>query len=157
MEKKTNAMRILEAEQIPFRTANYDFDEEHLDALHAADEVGIPAEQVFKTIVMRNEHNTVFVFCVPANTTVNLKMVRSLTQSKDVNPVKPQELLGLTGYIRGGCSPLGMKKKYQTFIDETAILFDEISVSAGMRGVQIIVNGELLAKACGAELAALTL
>lgn len=157
LQKKTNAMRILETEGIPFRTAEYEFDEEHLDALHASEGVGIPAEQVFKTIVMRNEHNTIYVFCVPANTTVNLKMVRQLTSSKDINPVKPQELLGLTGYIRGGCSPLGMKKKYKTYIDETAILFDEISVSAGMRGQQIIVNGERLAAVCEAELVALTL
>ncbi len=154
---KTNAMRILETEGIPFSTREYEFSEDQLDAIHAAKAAGLPAEQVFKTIVMRNERNEIYVFCVPAETTVNLKKVRSLTSSKDINPVKPQELLGLTGYIRGGCSPLGMKKKYKTYIDETAVLFDEIYVSAGQRGVQIAVNGEKLADVCNAELAELTL
>ena len=150
-------MRILETEGIPFSTREYEFSEDQLDAIHAAKAAGLPAEQVFKTIVMRNERNEIYVFCVPAETTVNLKKVRSLTSSKDINPVKPQELLGLTGYIRGGCSPLGMKKKYKTYIDETAVLFDEIYVSAGQRGVQIAVNGEKLADVCNAELAELTL
>ena len=154
---KTNAMRILETAGIPFSTKQYEFSEDQLDAVHAAASAGLPVEQVFKTIVMRNERNEIYVFCVPAETTVNLKKVRALTSSKDINPVKPQELLGLTGYIRGGCSPLGMKKKYPTFIDETAILFDEIYVSAGQRGMQIAVNGEKLAEVCNGTLAELTL
>ncbi len=156
-EKKTNAMRILETAGIPFTTKTYEFDEENLDALHAAASAGLPAEQVFKTIVMRNERNEIYVFCVPAPTTVNLKKVRALTSSKDINPVKPQELMGLTGYIRGGCSPLGMKKHYPTFIDETAVLFDEIFVSGGQRGLQICVNGEKLAEVTNAQFAELTL
>ena len=154
---KTNAIRILEQKNIPFETKSYEFDEEFSDAETAAQKVGLPPEQVFKTIVMRNEHKQIFVFCVPANSEVNLKKVRALTGSKEIAPVKQNELLGLTGYIRGGCSPLGMKKKYPTFIDETAILFDEIYVSAGQRGQQIAVNGEKLAEVCGAELAELTL
>lgn len=154
---KTNAMRILETENVPFEVHTYEFDEDNLDAQHAAASAGLPPEQVFKTIVMRNERNEIFVFCVPATTTVNLKKVRALTNSKDINPVHPQELLKLTGYIRGGCSPLGMKKKYPTFIDETAILFDTIFVSAGQRGLQLGVNGERLAAVTGAELSELTL
>lgn len=154
---KTNAMRILETENVPFEVHTYEFDEENLDAQHAAASAGLPPEQVFKTIVMRNERNEIYVFCVPATTTVNLKKVRALTNSKDINPVHPQELMKLTGYIRGGCSPLGMKKKYPTYIDETAILFDIIFVSAGQRGLQLGVNGEQLASVTGAELTELTL
>ncbi|MCQ2613697.1 MAG: Cys-tRNA(Pro) deacylase [Treponemataceae bacterium] len=156
-EKKTNAMRILEAAGIPYSTKTYEVDLENLDAIHASQSAGLPPEQVFKTIVMRNERNEIYVFCVPATTTVNLKKVRSLTSSKEIGPVKPTELLGLTGYIRGGCSPLGMKKKFPTFIDETAVLFDEIYVSAGVRGEQIAVNGETLASLCEAPLESLTL
>lgn len=155
--KKTNAMRILDQLQIEYEVKEYDFDEEFSDAVTAAAKVGLPAEQVFKTIVFRNERKEVYVFCVPAPTEVNLKKVRTLTSSKDIEPVKQTELLGLTGYIRGGCSPLGMKKKFPTFIDETAQLFDFIAVSAGLRGVQLLLNADNLLTACGAEYAELTL
>lgn len=154
---KTNAIRILEQKNIPFETKSYEFDEEFSDAETAAQKVGLPPEQVFKTIVMRNEHKQIFVFCVPANSEVNLKKVRALTGSKEIAPVKQNELLGLTGYIRGGCSPLGMKKKYTTFFDETAILFDAIAISAGQRGLQIFANAEKLAEAAEAKFAELTL
>ena len=155
--KKTNAMRILEQLGIEYETREYEFDEEFSDAVTASQKVGLPPEQVFKTIVMRNDRKDIFVFCVPANTEVNLKKVRALTSSKEVESVKQNELLGLTGYIRGGCSPLGMKKKYKTYIDETAILFDKIAVSAGQRGLQILANPEKLRTACEAEFAGLTL
>lgn len=154
---KTNAIRILEQKNIPFETKSYDFDENFSDAQTAAQKVGLPPEQVFKTIVMRNEHKQIFVFCVPANSEVNLKKVRALTGSKEIAPVKQNELLDLTGYIRGGCSPLGMKKKYTTFFDETAILFDAIAISAGQRGLQIFANAEKLTEAAEAEFAELTL
>ncbi len=110
---KTNAMRILESEGIEFEAFEYEFEDAKAGelALHSAQASGIPAEQVFKTIVMRNEHKQIFVFCVPANTTVNPKKARTLTGSKEINSVKPEELLSLTGYVRGGCSPLGMKKQ----------------------------------------------
>lgn len=156
-EKKTNAMRILETEGIDFEIKHYDFDEENLDAKHAAISVGLPLEQVFKTIVMENEKKEIFVFCVPASSTVNLKKARNLTNSKDISPIKQNQLLATTGYIRGGCSPLGMKKHFTTFIDETAVLFDKIAISAGLRGVQILVNGEILAKLISAKLEELTL
>lgn len=155
--KKTNAMRILESQNIDYQVKEYEFDENHIDAVSVAEKSGIAKEQVFKTIVMRNESNEVFVFCVPSTTEVNPKKIRTLTKSKDIAPVKQTELLGLTGYIRGGCSPLGMKKKYKTYIDETAILFDWISVSAGQRGLQLLVNAEKLASAADAEFAELTL
>ena len=154
-EKKTNAMRILENLSIPYEVREYEYDEENSDAVTAAKKTGLPPEQVFKTIVMRNNNKEIFVFCVPADQEVNLKKVRMLTNSKEMLPVKQNELLGLTGYIRGGCSPLGMKRKYTTFIDETAQLFDFISVSAGQRGRQILVKAENLAAAANARFAEL--
>ena len=114
-EKKTNAMRILETLSIPYRVVEYEFDEENSDAVTAAKKTGLPPEQVFKTIVMRNSNKEIFVFCVPADQEVNLKKVRMLTSSKAILPVKQAELLGLTGYIRGGCTPVGMKKKFRTW------------------------------------------
>ena len=155
--KKTNAMRILEQLQIEYKVKEYQFDENFSDAVTAAQKVGLPVEQVFKTIIMRNEQKEIFVFCVPAASEVNLKKVRSLTNSKNIEPVKQNELLSLTGYIRGGCSPLGMKKKFTTFIDETAQLFDFVAVSAGLRGVQILVSPNDLLKASNANYAELTL
>ena len=154
-EKKTNAMRILENLSIPYEVREYEYDEENSDAVSAAKKTGLPPEQVFKTIVMRNNNKEIFVFCVPADQEVNLKKVRMLTNSKEMLPVKQNELLGLTGYIRGGCSPLDMKRKYTTFIDETAQLFDFISVSAGQRGRQILVKAENLAAAANARFAEL--
>lgn len=154
-EKKTNAMRILENLSIPYEVREYEYDAENSDAVTAAKKTGLPPEQVFKTIVMRNNNKEIFVFCVPADQEVNLKKVRMLTNSKEMLPVKQNELLGLTGYIRGGCSPLGMKRKYTTFIDETAQLFDFISVSAGQRGRQILVKAENLAAAANARFAEL--
>lgn len=156
-EKKTNAMRILEHEGVAFNIVNYEFDSNHLDALSAAQKTGIPAGQIFKTIVMRNSVNEIFVFCVPADTEVNLKYVRALTYSKDIQPVRPSELLALTGYIRGCCSPLGMKKHYKTFIDETAELYENISISAGLQGIQILVEPQALARIIPATFAQLTL
>ena len=155
--KKTNAMRILEQRAVPFETREYEFEEEFSDAVTVAAKTNMPPEQVFKTIVMRNEHKNIFVFCVPANCEVNLKKARAVTHSKEIAPVKPVELLGLTGYIRGGCSPLGMKKKYTVFFDETAQLFDVIAVSAGVRGMQILCAAEKLAAAAGADFADITL
>ena len=150
VEKKTNAMRILETLSIPYRVVEYQFDEENSDAVTAAKKTGLPPEQVFKTIVMRNNNKEIFVFCVPADQEVNLKKVRMLTNSKEILPVKQAELLALTGYIRGGCSPLGMKRKYTTYIDETAQLCDFIAVSAGQRGRQILLKADDLAKAADA-------
>lgn len=154
--QKTNPMRILEQQNIEFEVFQYKYDEENLDAVHAAREMGLPCEQVFKTIVMRNNDNKIFVFCVPSNSSVNLKKARALTFSSEINPVKPSELLSLTGYIRGGCSPLGMKKQYPTFFDETIVLFDRIAVSAGMRGVNLFVNGENLAEIVSGKIVSLT-
>ena len=139
---KTNPMRILEQQNIGFEVLQYKYDEENLDAVHAAGEMGLPCEQVFKTIVMRNNENKIFVFCVPSNSSVNLKKARAITFSSEITPVKPSELLNLTGYIRGGCSPVGMKKPFPTYFHSTATGFPAIYVSAGVRGLQFRINPE---------------
>lgn len=154
--KKTNAMRILEALGIEYEVICYDWDEEHLDAVHASHNAGLSSEQVFKTIVMQNSDNEVFVFCLPADFSVSLKKARSLTRSKDIDLIKTDNLLGLTGYIRGGCSPLGMKKHFPTFVEELALLQDHIYVSAGLRGYQLKIRPKDLVEAAGASFADFT-
>ncbi len=154
--KKTNAMRILESLGIEYEVHSYDWDEEHLDAVHASASAGLPSEQVFKTIVMQNSDNEVFVFCLPAEFSVSLKKARALTGSKDIDLIKMENLLGLTGYIRGGCSPLGMKRHFPTFVEELALLQDHIYVSAGVRGFQLKVRPTDLVKAAEASFADFT-
>ena len=100
----------------------------------------MPAETVFKTLVTRGDKNGVNIFCIPVDCELDLKKAASASGNKKIEMIHVRELLGLTGYIRGGCSPIGMKKKYPTYIDETAFLFDEIAVSAGQRGCQIIIS-----------------
>lgn len=159
--KKTNAMRILETAKIPFETEEYDDDGEHELSRGAgeriAEKLGIDPEACFKTIVMRTETKEIVVFCQSAPHEINLKKARNACGAKEVNPVKPEELLQLTGYIRGGCSPIGMRKQYRTFIDETAILYDKVYISAGVRGGQIILNPNDLVKITDATLVDLVL
>jgi Cys-tRNA(Pro)/Cys-tRNA(Cys) deacylase len=155
--KKTNAMRILESHHIPYDCGTYEVDEEHLDAVTAAGKLGLDPERVFKTIVMRTDSNEICVFCVPAPVEVNLKKARSASGAKEIAPVRPTELLGLTGYIRGGCSPVGMKKQFRTFIDETVILHETVYVSAGLRGVQLILKPDDLVRATDATVCDLAL
>ena len=141
---KTNAMRMLDTEGISYNIKEYDYDENNLSGNHAAEEIGMNPEQVFKTLVTRGDKNGINVFCVPVDAELDLKKAAQVSGNKKVEMIHVKEILGLTGYIRGGCSPIGMKKKYTTYIDETAILFDEIAVSAGVRGQQIIINPEKL-------------
>ncbi len=143
---KTNVMRLLESAGIAYRTAEYEYDENNLSGLHAAEQIGIPAEQVFKTLVTRGDKTGILVFCIPVDMELDLKKAAAVSKNKKVEMTHMKELLALTGYIRGGCSPIGMKKKYPTFIDETCILFDEIAVSAGIRGEQVILSPEDLAR-----------
>ncbi|MCQ2604141.1 MAG: Cys-tRNA(Pro) deacylase [Spirochaetia bacterium] len=152
-QKKTNVMRIFESHNIDFTVAEYEVDENNLDAVSAARKAGLDPSVVFKTIVMRNDKNMIFVFCVNAESEVNLKKARAVTGSREIKPVKMTELLQLTGYIRGGCSPVGMKKVYPVYIDETAQLFDRIYVSAGLRGMQVCVSPDDLAAVVNGEFA----
>ncbi|MBQ3671689.1 MAG: Cys-tRNA(Pro) deacylase [Treponema sp.] len=152
--KKTNAMRILDGLKIKYEVLSYDDDGEHELARGAAEKtaekLGIPTECVYKTIVMRSESKQIFVFCQCALHEINLKKARTACGAKEISPVKPEELLALTGYVRGGCSPLGMKKKFPTFIDESAFLHEKIYISAGMRGEQIALSPADLVKATDA-------
>ena len=137
---KTNAIRILESNNIPHSLIEYEVDEEKLDAVSVAFKIGFEPERVFKTLVARTDKNEIVVFVIPGNYELNLKKAASISESKKVEMIKVTEIQPLTGYIRGGCSPIGMKKHYKTFIDETAQLFDTISVSAGSRGIQMIIS-----------------
>ena len=139
MANKTNAVRLVEQAGIPCRECFYEFDEKDLSGLHAAQAIDLPPEQVFKTLVARGEKTGINVFCIPVCSELNLKKAAKAAGDKNMEMVTVKELLGLTGYIRGGCSPVGMKKKYPTFFDETCILWEEIAVSAGARGHQMIV------------------
>ena len=152
MATKTNAVRIVQQAGLPCREAFYEFDEKDLSGLHAAKAVGMPAEQVFKTLVARGEKTGINVFCIPVCCELDLKKAAKAAGDKNMEMVAVKELLGLTGYIRGGCSPVGMKKKYPTFFDETCILWEEIAVSAGARGHQMIVPPEALAALVNAKL-----
>ena len=151
MATKTNAVRIVQQAGIPCREEFYEFDEKDLNGNHAAEAIGKPAEEVFKTLVARGERTGINVFCIPVCFELDLKKAAKAAGDKNMVMVPVKELLALTGYIRGGCSPVGMKKKYPTFIDETAQLYDEIAVSAGARGHQMLLPPESLANLVDAE------
>ena len=148
---KTNAMRILDAEHIGYRMAEYEVDESDLSGVHAAESLGVPAETVFKTLVARGDGNELFVFIIPVAENLDLKKAAAASGNKRIEMIHVKELFDLTGYVRGGCSPIGMKKSYPTYIDETAQLYDEIYFSAGKRGLQIILPSDKLCEVTGAE------
>ena len=152
----TNAMRMLMKANIPFETSEYAVDESDLSGVHAAHELGVDPDCMFKTLVARGDKKGVSVFCIPVAEELDLKKCAAVTGDKRIEMIHVKELLGLTGYIRGGCSPIGMKKKYPTWIDETAVLCDKIYVSAGARGQQIILAPDDLAACVEAEYADLT-
>ena len=148
---KTNAIRILQQAKIPFQEAFYEFDENDLNGMHAANAIGFPPEQVYKTLVVRGAKTGIHVFCIPVCCELDLKKAAAAAGDKNVALVPVKELLSLTGYIRGGCSPVGMKKRYPTHFEESCLLFDKIAVSAGERGHQMIVDPEALAALVGAD------
>ena len=157
MATKTNAVRLVQQAGLPCREAFYEFDENDLSGNHAAEAIGMPPEQVFKTLVARGERTGINVFCIPVCCELDLKIAARAAGDKNMELVHVKELLGLTGYIRGGCSPVGMKKHFPTFFDETCQLYDEIAVSAGARGHQMIVPPEPLAELVDAGLVDLTI
>ena len=144
MESKTNAVRIVQQAKIPCREAFYEYDENDLNGNHAAKAIGFPAEQVYKTLVARGPKTGIHVFCIPVCATLDFKKAARAAGDKSIELVATKELLGLTGYIRGGCSPVGMKKRYPTHFEETCLLYSEIAVSAGARGHQMILPPESL-------------
>ncbi len=135
--QKTNAARLLDAAGIAYELVPYEVDEEHLDAAHIADQLGEDVEQVFKTLVLRGDKTGLFVCVMPGNFEVDLKVAAKISGNKKADMIHVRELLPETGYIRGGCSPIGMKKPLPTFIHESAVLYDFIYVSAGVRGLQL--------------------
>ena len=145
MVKKTNAVRLVMQSGIACTEAFYEFNENDLNGNHAAAALGIPPEQVFKTLVARGDRTGVNVFCIPVCATLDLKKAAKCTGDKRVELVPVKELLSLTGYIRGGCSPVGMKKRYPTFLDESCLRFSRIAVSAGERGHQMLLPPKELA------------
>ena len=140
---KTNVMRLLDAAGIDYEAGEYEVDEDDLSGSHAADMMGMDHDTMFKTLVLKGDEE------------LDLKKVAKASKDKKVEMIHMKELLPLTGYMRGGCSPIGMKKKFPTYIEETAQIFDKISISAGQRGVQVILNPEELAKYVDAQFVAL--
>lgn len=137
---KTNAIRILESKNISHAVIEYESSEDEIDAISVAQKINAESEIVFKTLVARNEKSELLVFVIPGNFELNLKKAASASGSKKIELIKVKELQPLTGYIRGGCSPIGMKKLFPTFIDETAQLYDKIFCSAGVKGMQINIT-----------------
>lgn len=152
MASKTNAVRLVQQAGIPCQECFYEFDEKDLNGNHAARAIGKPPEEVFKTLVARGERTGIHVFCIPVCCELDLKKAAKAAGDKNMELIHVKELLALTGYIRGGCSPVGMKKKFPTFFDETCQLYDMIAVSAGARGHQMLVPPEALAALVDAKL-----
>ena len=153
---KTNAMRLLAQAGIEYELIEYKVDEENLAGVHVAEQTGLPVEVVFKTLVARGEKCGFLVFCIPVAEELDLKKAAQVVGDKKIELVHVKELLALTGYVRGGCSPVGMKKKFPTYFDETIILFDKIAVSAGVRVAQVFLDGGALVSYLGAQCADLT-
>lgn len=153
---KTNAARILEEAGIGFELREYEVDPEDLSAETVAAKIGMPLEQVFKTLVVRGDRNGICLAVIPGNTELNLKALARMSGDRKVEMVALKEVQPLTGYIRGGVTALACKKAYPVYLDETAILFDVISVSAGMRGLQILLNPEDYIRAANATAGELT-
>jgi Cys-tRNA(Pro)/Cys-tRNA(Cys) deacylase len=146
-------MRILRSLGVPFAVAEYAVGEEHVDAVSAARELGAPPEVVFKTLVARTDRNEPVVFCIPGPSELNLKKAARAAGARKIDLVPLKDLTALTGYVRGGCSPVGMKKRYPTWIDEMALAYDRIYVNAGARGVQVIISAADLCRAAQARTA----
>lgn len=155
-DSATNAMRLLRQAGVAFDTSSYEVDESDLSGVHAARELGVEPERVFKTLVARGEKTGINVFVIPVAEELDLKKCAAAAGDKKLEMVHVKELFNLTGYIRGGCSPIGMKKKYPTYIDETCQLFETIYVSAGKRGLQLIIAPEALSEFTGGQMRDLT-
>ncbi len=153
---KTNAMRILDQCNISYDTGEYDYDESDLSGNHVAEVLGISKDEIFKTLVTRGADNELFVFVIPVSGELDLKKAAITAGQKKIEMIHVKELVGLTGYMRGGCSPIGMKKLFPTYVDETAMLFDRIYISAGKRGEQIILASDDLISVVDGKYADLT-
>lgn len=145
---KTNAARILDSKKIAYELIPYIVDENDLSAVHVAEQLNEPIELVFKTLVLRGDKNGIFVCVIPGAEELDLKKAAKISGNKSCAMTQVKELLGLTGYIRGGCTPIGMKKSYPTYIHTTAVDYDFVYVSAGVRGMQIKIAPQQLIEIC---------
>lgn len=145
---KTNAIRLLEAAGIPHEIREYEVDESDLSGTTVARKTGLEPECVFKTLVAVGDKNGICVFCIPVNCELDLKKAATASGNKKVEMLHLNQLLPTTGYIRGGCSPVGMKKSYPTYIDESCVLWDTIALSAGARGMQMLVAPDNIIALC---------
>lgn len=150
---KTNVARLLDKAKVAYELIPYEFDENDLAATHVAEALGQDINQVFKTIVLRGDRNGHLVCVVPGNCEVDLKKAAKASGNKKVEPLAMKDLLPTTGYIRGGCSPIGMKKHFPTYFHETALLYPQIYVSAGQRGLQILISPADLIRESRGEIA----
>jgi len=153
---KPNVLRMLSAARINYSVKEYPVDITDLSAVHAAEFLDMPSEQVFKTLVLQGASGKYFVCCIPAPAELDLKKTAKAAGEKNIELIPIKNIQPLTGYLRGGCSPIGMKKQYPTFIDETSLLFETIGISAGERGKQAVLSPNDLAAFIGAEFADLT-
>ena len=151
--KKTNAARILDNLKIDYEIKTYEVDENDLSAVHVAETAGLDIETVFKTLVARGDKTGVIMAVIGGGEELNLKSLAKASENKSVEMIALKELLPLTGYVRGGCSPLGAKKNYPVFLDKKAMAHEKISISAGQRGMQLILSPQDLIKATGATVA----
>lgn len=152
---KTNVARLLDRDKIKYELVEYVVDEDNLGATHIAEQLNENIKQVFKTIVIHGDKTGNFVCVVPGDAEIDLKKAAKVSGNKKCAPLPLKELLPTTGYIRGGCSPIGMKKKFPTYINETAMDFEQIYVSAGVRGLQLKLSPMDLVKETDAEIASL--
>jgi len=152
---KTNVLRHLDAAKIPYETREYDVSDENYDGKLVAAKVGLPAEMIYKTLVLTGDKTKYLVCVIPVEKELDLKAVARATGNKSVAMLPQKELLPLTGYLRGGCSPIGMKKAFPTFLQEDARLLERISVSAGVRGCQVILTVDALTACTRAAFATL--
>lgn len=149
---KTNAARILDTHKVAYELVDYEVDEADLSATAVANKLGQNCKQVFKTLVLRGDKTGAFVAVIPGDDELDLKLAARISGNKSAAMIAVKEILGLTGYIRGGCSPLGMKKAYPTYIHSSCQEFDYIYVSAGVRGTQIKLSPHDLLRVSGAKL-----
>lgn len=141
---KTNAMRMLDKASVSYEAIEYKVDENDLSGVNIASSVGLPYDMVFKTLVARGDKTGPIVMCIPVDKEIDLKKAAKVTDNKKIEMVAVKELLALTGYVRGGCSPVGMKKKFPTFINDSCRACEKITVSAGMKGCQLLLATEEL-------------
>ena len=149
---KTNAMRMLDIARIPYEIKEYEVDENDLSGTHIADMIGLPYEMTFKTIVTKGDKTGFCVFCLPCHKEIDFKAAARASGNKSIEPLHVKDLLATTGYVRGGCSPVGMKKKFPTYFDSSAAILDKLTVSAGMKGAQLLVDSRSILDYTGATL-----